>query len=94
MDFLKGGGTVFPWLMSRDEGWIDSWDSSLYHQHIYTGLIKEAREDKYLQMTVFLRPSLQEGVVEYLTRVFLHVRLQSAFLVLDQFLDRLCILWI
>jgi hypothetical protein len=37
MDFLKGGGTVFRWLMNRDEGWVDSWDSSLYHQHIDTG---------------------------------------------------------
>jgi hypothetical protein len=95
MDFLKGGWAVFPWFMDGDEGRFDSRNSSLYHQHIDTGLIKDAREDRYLQITlIFLFPFLQEGIIEYPTRVFLDIRLQSAFLVLDHFLNRLCILWI
>jgi len=91
MDFLKGGWAIFPWTMNGEKGWFDSWNSSLYHQHIDTGLIK-AREDMYLQITIFLFPFLQEGIIKNPTRVFLDIRLQSAFLVLDQFLDRLCIL--
>jgi len=92
MDFLKGGWAIFPGTMNGEEGWSDSWDSSLYHQHIDTRLIKEAREVKYLQITIIRFPFLQEGIIQYPTRIFLDIRLQSAFLVLDQFLDGLCIL--
>jgi hypothetical protein len=42
--------------------------------------LKEAREDRYLQITIFLFPFLQEGIIQYPTRLFLDVRLQSALL--------------
>jgi hypothetical protein len=59
-NFLEGGGTVFPRLMDGDEGRFDSWSSSLFIS--ISSKISRGR-GMYLQFTIFLLPSLPEGII-------------------------------